>query len=744
MLYAADLVPWSDRAYAGDEARTITLHTDESNQIGGVGLINGTAVLFGNDGDDLLLEDEESDDEETDVSSDEDAGEDDTDLAANEDSEDADNDLLSKETSGDDGDNDLLSEDDAGDTDLAGNEESEPASGKADREDTDVAEQDAEGEEEGNDLLAEDDAEDAPEEVAKEETESTDEEAPKEVATETSDESKQTSSLSPVKVNFDASLYPTAAQCGECHTQIYEEWSSSQHAYASISPMFHKFEQKFQDLTQGTVGTFCVRCHQQAGTQLGERRDAALWERSQISREGVTCITCHRVAEQYGKVNGERHIMPGKIHEPVYGSGKDSVINEVIENKETYVVATSPDERGNDIHKGMITNDQITKSEFCVSCHQVAVNLGIKLEVVWDQYRDSPAREAGITCQDCHMGKVPGKPEGYTTAPTAIVGNKVVNPGRKHADHRFIGPGYSIAHPGIFPHNQEAQNWSIKDWLEFDWRAGWGTSEFEDKVAGGEINVEFPKSWADSVDREDAREVIEQNLAKLDERYKLRRQVLENGTQIDGPNINGKPRVGRDLDFSYLITNLNSGHNLPSGSLGAQPQLWVNVALIDPDGNNIWESGYVDKNGDVADLHSLEVAAGTIKSDKQLVHFQTKFLTTNVKGTEREMYLPVNFDVDPLPHLRPPQVPTTILNHPPLVRMEARSLPPLGEKNATYSVPGRLIKKPGKYRLAFRMRSRAEPIYFMRFVGSTKEMEQRMNERMMSFHVKAVEVEVGR
>src|SRR6476660_15927 len=71
------------------------------------------------------------------------------------------------------------------------------------------------------------------------------------------------------------SLYPTAAKCGECHKQIYEEWSSSQHAYASISPMFHKFEQKFQELTQGTVGTFCVRCHQQVGTQLGEGPDRA-------------------------------------------------------------------------------------------------------------------------------------------------------------------------------------------------------------------------------------------------------------------------------------------------------------------------------------------------------------------------------------------------------------------------------------------------------------------------------------
>ena len=538
------------------------------------------------------------------------------------------------------------------------------------------------------------------------------------------------------------SLYPTAAQCGECHRQIYDEWSSSQHAYASISPMFHKFEQKFQELTQGTVGTFCVRCHQQVGTQLGEAREAPLWERTQISREGVTCITCHRVKEQYGKVNGERRVEPGKIYEPVYGSGENSVIKKVIAAKDTYSVKTSADGRGNDIHAGMITNDQITKSEFCVSCHQVAVNLGIKLEIVWDQYRDSPARKAGVSCQNCHMGKVPGKPKGYSTAPSAVVGGKAINPGRKHANHSFIGPGYSIAHPGIFPHNTRGQAITMGDWLKFDWRSGWGSTEFEDKVADGKIRVKFPKRWADPLDREEAREIIDENLAKLDRRDRIRQQVLENSSHVDGPNIEREPRVGQDLAFSYLIKNTNTGHNLPSGSLGAQPQLWVNVALVDPDGKNIWESGYIDSNGDMADLHSLDVAAGRIKTDQQLVHFQTKFLTTNVKGTDREMYLPVNFDVDPLPHLRPPGIPTTVLNHPPLVRMENHSLPPLGEKVAKYKVPGKLIKKPGKYKLAFRMRSRAEPIYFMRFVGSTKDMEQSMNERIMNFHAYAVELDV--
>jgi hypothetical protein len=323
-----------------------------------------------------------------------------------------------------------------------------------------------------------------------------------------------------------------------------------------------------------------------------------------------------------------------------------------------------------------------------------------------------------------------------------VVGGKEINPGRRHANHRFIGPGYSIAHPGVFPHNTKGQAFTMKDWLEFDWRSGWGSAEFEDKVAAGTIKVAFPKRWADALDREDAWQIIEENIRRLDERDSIRQELMENSAKVDGPFVDGAPTVGKTLAFSYRIKNLNSGHNLPSGSLGAQPQLWVNVALVDPDGQNVWETGYVDKNGDVADLHSLEVAVGKVKIDQQLVNFQTKFLTTNLKGTDREMYLPVNLDVDPLPHLRPPGVPTTVLNHPPLVRMENHSLPPLGEKVAKYQVPGNLITKPGKYRLAFRMRSRAEPIYFMRFVGAAKEMERRMNERMVSFKAFTADVDV--
>lgn len=536
--------------------------------------------------------------------------------------------------------------------------------------------------------------------------------------------------------------YPRAAQCGTCHTQIYREWASSNHAYSSISPMFHKFEQRINDLASGTVGAFCVRCHQQIGTQLNEPREAPLWERSGIAREGVTCITCHRITEEYGKVNGARVVEAGDIHQPVTGSGQNGVLDEVLADPDTYRIATSPEERGTAIHTAVRPFAQIERSEFCVSCHQVAVHPNIKLEVVWDQYRNSPAFEEGVTCQECHMGKVPGRAEGYEAAPVAIVNGEEINPDRVHHNHAFYGPGYPIAHPGIFPHHPDNEQWGIEEWLQFDWRAGWGTPEFEEAIEDGDIDVEFPDVWKDPIDREDARYVVDETLEMLDEKRRLRMEVMNNGSKIEGPFFEERPRVGKSFSFNYVVTNVNAGHNLPSGSLGAQPEIWLNVAITDPNGNNIWESGYVDSAGDMADLHSQDVAAGLIEHDDQLFNLQTKFLTTNVKGTDREMPLPVNLDIDQIPFIRPSAVPTTVLNHPPFIRMEGRSLPPLSSRKARYSVPGEVFSKPGAYRFSVRLRSRAEPIYFMRFVNATREMERSMNEWMIDIHPYAVEIDV--
>ena len=543
---------------------------------------------------------------------------------------------------------------------------------------------------------------------------------------------------------FSRDEYPSAVECRKCHEQVYDEWSSSSHAYASISPMFQKFEQKISDLTQGTIGYFCMRCHAPVATTQGLRRDQPIWAGPQVFREGVTCVACHRVAREYSKVNGQRRMEPGDIYAPVYGGSDDTALQQVINNADHFKVKTDPNDKGigQPIHLRAIKFEQLSESTFCVSCHQVQVDPGIKLEVVWDQYRASPAYREGTSCQDCHMGQIPGVKSGYAAGPGAIVNGLAVNPHRKHSHHGFYGPGYSIAHPGLFPQNPKAERWTVNDWLQFDWRAGWGTDEFEERLTRGESAYQFPPVWDNADDRYDAREIINANLKKLSEKTGLRNQVMENGSKIDGPFFSNPQRAGEPLNFFYRVTNINRGHNMPSGSLGAQPQLWLNVVLVGPDGQRIWESGFQDSQGDLADIHSEDVLNRRIPLDRQLFNLQTKFLITNVKGTDREYPLPINIDIDQLPFIRPGAQPISVINHPPFIRMEGHSIAPLGSREAKYRVPAELISQPGIYRLSVRMRSRAEPIYFMKYCDATAEMIRSMNEGVLDVHRYSVAFEV--
>jgi Cytochrome c554 and c-prime len=544
--------------------------------------------------------------------------------------------------------------------------------------------------------------------------------------------------------------YPSAQYCANCHPTQFAQWRISSHAYANVSPMFNKFEQNINDISRGTVNYFCIRCHASVGTNLGERRDIAWWNRKGASQEGITCVTCHRVGEGYGKVNGARRITPGDIFEPVFGPFDTTGVLNVISNAERYKILVSPDQPEKPgylkIHQTAIQSDIIQKSQLCAPCHQVAVHAGIKLETVWEEWRASPAAKLGITCQECHMSSFPGKPAetrgpypgvGWKIGPAAIINGLTPNANRKLSDHEFVGPGYPISHPGLFPIGPTP--FTPQQWLTFDYRAKWGSDEFESTKAA---STKFPPEWQNPADRKTAWAKVQENYQAWQERADHRQQLLEYASKLDGPYFTGGRGVGQALKFEYKLTNLNPGHNLPSGSLGAQPELWLNVVLIDPDGKWVWESGYVDSNGDIADLQSKDVAAHKMPFDDQLFSMQSKFITTNVKGTDREMYLPINLDNDQMPFIRPGNAPTSLLNHPPFARLEKHSIPPLVTRVAKYHIPGNKLTKPGKYKLAVRLRGRTEPIYFMNFVASTIDMKRSENEWVTDTHKYAVEFDV--
>ena len=136
----------------------------------------------------------------------------------------------------------------------------------------------------------------------------------------------------------------SAERCRECHTAIYEEWSTSPHSRAYSN-------QLFKELTNNYQITACLNCHAQESAFDQEPQ-----LRTVFLSEGVQCQTCHL---QEGKLQGpvEQHL-PFNIH-PIQ------------EKNELYL-----------------------KSDLCGKCHKKT----------FEEYQRSGMTKK--TCQDCHMPAV--------------------------------------------------------------------------------------------------------------------------------------------------------------------------------------------------------------------------------------------------------------------------------------------------------------------------------------------------
>ena len=310
---------------------------------------------------------------------------------------------------------------------------------------------------------------------------------------------------------FVNDCFPSAKACRNCHPDHYQEWSVSAHAYAQLSPVFNAMSSKLIKKNNGTLGDFCIRCHTPVGMALNEPIVMANADRHPTSREGVTCVVCHRVNQAWGKGAGRLTLVAGDIHTPVSGPVGGKRLAMVMAHPERYGVlkpVPDPATNGRDVHGGAVPIFQLTTPGFCGACHDVFAPNGFRLEDAFSEFKASPAAlEKHQSCQDCHMGIVPGVASGYACGPAALVGNAPTPP-RKRTNHMIVGPDYSIVHPGIFPHNPAAVREeravfrppidqglaTIREWLLFDHEAGWGQESFEKHVTKDDW---FPSPWDD-------------------------------------------------------------------------------------------------------------------------------------------------------------------------------------------------------------------------------------------------------
>ncbi|MEO8495399.1 MAG: multiheme c-type cytochrome [Planctomycetota bacterium] len=507
---------------------------------------------------------------------------------------------------------------------------------------------------------------------------------------------------------FEGDPFPSAKKCQTCHPGHYREWSVSAHAYAQLSPVFNAMSNKLIKLNNGTLGDFCIRCHTPVGMALSEPIAMSNMDRPPSSREGVTCVVCHRINQNWGKGSGRLALVAGGLNAPIYGPTGNNVLAEVLANPDRYGVMTTNDDpttRGRAVHAEVVPFFALTTPAVCGSCHDVFAPNGFRLEDAFSEFKTSPAaREKFQNCQDCHMGSSPGEASGYAFAPAAKVGNASTPP-RKRTNHMVAGPDYSVIHPGLFPHNPDAVREehaafademetglaTMREWLQFDYRAGWGTAQFERNLPAG---YSFPAAWESQARRFRAADILRDQFDLLHEATLARHQVLSAGYKLGDVVLD---KAGHDgIHFRVNVYNGTDGHGVPTG-FDAERLVFLRVTVWDRNGQLVFVSGDLDPNGDVRDSHSFYVHNGDLPLDRQLFSLQTKFLTRNVRGGEREQILAVPTSLDPLPYIRPETRPFTVLGRPLGARKHKQNIEVGGERWAKYHIDRSQLTCNGPY-----------------------------------------------
>jgi hypothetical protein len=427
-------------------------------------------------------------------------------------------------------------------------------------------------------------------------------------------------------------------------------------------------------------------------------------DRNPTSREGISCIVCHRVKNNYGKVSGRTAIEEGDLFEPVYGPRGNKILKSVINQPDQFQVVTKRGEVGRAIHTNVIKFDPLEKSGFCGTCHDVNLLNGFRLEEAFSQFKNAPANKRGETCQDCHMGKIPGIKSGYAFGPAAMIGDKPTPP-RKLTDHRFAGPDYSVIHPGLFPFNVKAQQTAtMREWLQFDYRAGWGTDAFENKAPA---DYKFPPRWQSIDDRYDARLILDDQFAKLEEANQQRYEILRRGFQLHDFVL--EQNDSRGIKFKVQVVNGTDGHAVPTG-FDAERANFLQVVVTDRRGKPMLVSGDRDPNGDVRDNESSYVQDRKMPLDQYLFSLQSKFLVQLIRGGERVQILPTNKSIDPLPYVRPATNADALLARPNGARKQSIGLPPGGDRWANYKIPASRLTGQTPYKVNIRFIAQMIPV----------------------------------
>ncbi len=241
---------------------------------------------------------------------------------------------------------------------------------------------------------------------------------------------------------IELSRFISPQTCGDCHSEIYEQWSNSMHNLAHKDFIYRRVAEYTLHGThhkdERAEAESCVKCHIPIGVLANtpSKTSEDTLKASPPAGEAIQCDYCHST------VKIEKMYNNGIVVEPGHGEDDPGIKRGPYKDSES------------DFHETKFSRLH-TESAFCGTCHNVKhVVFGTDLETTYDEWKNSPYNSKNplkrVTCQGCHMYQRPGVPAtGMTKRPENPGLASDDGPERAHVfTHYFIGGNNYI--PGSF------------------------------------------------------------------------------------------------------------------------------------------------------------------------------------------------------------------------------------------------------------------------------------------------------
>jgi len=381
--------------------------------------------------------------------------------------------------------------------------------------------------------------------------------------------------------------------CAQCHKDIYDQWSSSMHHFASFNNQFYrKSIEHMQDVVGTKPSKWCAGCHDHAVFFNG-RFDKPIREQIDTpqAQGGLGCMSCHSITNVHDTTGNTTFVVEyPPLHELTTSK------NPIVRGLHYYLINTAPEPHRRAFMKPFMRMDS---AEFCASCHKVHLDIPVN-HYRWfrgfneyDNWQASGVSGQGArsfyypprssTCADCHMPLVPSRDPGNHN-------------GLVHS-HRF--PGANTAVPFV---NQDAKQLrATEQFLKDDALSVDIFAVSPIDSSGGKANaaLEMRRRASDSPQAASTFAVGEESEAAVAP------AVIREVGRVAAPIDRAAPalRPGDTVRVDVVVRTRKVGHFFPGGTVDAF-DVWLELKGEDESGHVVFWSGKIENDPQAASVQT--------------------------------------------------------------------------------------------------------------------------------------------